>query len=105
MIARLHFRLVDGLDNLQGQTLRGFLCPPPRGRGHGWRTSLVTELVPPKQNWLRPAEAPTTKNSKQSGDGLTVTMVSGASSNHRSSGWDASKLSMGWFSMIWRNDS
>ncbi|CAB4836702.1 unannotated protein [freshwater metagenome] len=44
------------------------------------RTGLVTEFVPPKQNWLRPADAPTTKNSKQSAEGFTVTMVSGASS-------------------------
>ena len=28
---------------------------------YGRRTGLVTEFVPPKQNWLRPADAPTTK--------------------------------------------
>src|SRR5688500_19216739 len=69
------------------------------------RTGLVTEFVPPKQNWLRPADAPTTKNSKQSGEGLTVTMVSGASSNHKSSGCDVLNASYSWLSMISRNVS
>src|SRR5690606_16515651 len=73
--------------------------------GHRLITGLVTELVPPKQNWLRPALAPTTKNSKQSADGLTVTRVSGASSSQRSSGCEVSKAGIDWLSMSLRNGS
>src|SRR5690606_29472105 len=77
----------------------------PEPSDQGRTIGLVTELVPPKQNWLRPADAPTTKSSKHSDDGFTLTIVSGASSRNDSSGCDARNASIDWLSMSWRNVS